>query len=187
MTKIAISGNIAAGKSVVENFLKESGFTVYDTDIMAHEILENSNEIKLAFKDYDIVSDGKIDRKKLGAIVFQNSELKSILEQIIHPQIRNKIENLYSSAPIFIAVPLLFEANMQDLFDKIIFVTADEKIRLERLMERNSLTKEEALLRIHAQENEENKIKQSDFIIYNNTDLVSLKNQLSKVLHKLQY
>ena len=187
MTKIAISGNIAAGKSVVENLLKENGFTVYDTDRMAHEILENSDEIKSAFKDYDIFSDGKIDRKKLGAIVFQDSKLKTILEQIIHPQIRNRIEKLHSSVPVFIAVPLLFEANMQDLFDKIIFVTADKNIRLERLMKRNSLTKEEALLRIRAQESEENKIKQSDFIIYNNTDLLSLKNQLSKVLQELQY
>ena len=109
------------------------------------------------------------------------------MEQIIHPQIRNRIEKLHSSVPVFIAVPLLFEANMQDLFDKIIFVTADKNIRLERLMERNSLTKEEALLRIRAQESEENKIKQSDFIIYNNTDLLSLKNQLSKVLQELQY
>lgn len=185
MAKIAISGNIAAGKSVVETFLKEKGYIVIDTDNLAHEILDTSEEVKLAFKDFDIIANDKICRKKLGAIVFNNSTQKEILESIIHPQIINKIKEINSDTPIFISVPLLFEAKMQNLFDKIIFVTADANIRLERLMKRNSLTKEEALLRINAQDSEDDKIKQSDFIIYNNSDINSLNQQLEKVLEKI--
>ena len=78
-----------------------------------------------------------------------------------------------------------FEAKMQNLFDKIIFVTANTNIRLERLMKRNSLSKEEALLRINAQEPEENKIKQTDFIIHNNSDINSVKDQIEEILEKI--
>ena len=185
MTKFAITGNIAAGKSLVESILKEKGFEVYDTDKFAHQILENSAEVKEAFKDYDIISEGKICRKKLGTLVFNNHELKTKLEQIIHPKIKKIIEEINTSSHVFISVPLLFEANMQTLFDKTIFITADETIRLERLMKRNSLSKEEAILRINAQENEKNKLRNSDFIIYNNSDVNALKLQVENFLSKI--
>ena len=70
MIKVAITGNIASGKSAVEKLLSAKGFTVYDTDKIAHELLENSNEVRESFKDFDIYTDNKIDRKKLGKIVF---------------------------------------------------------------------------------------------------------------------
>ncbi len=187
MTKIAIVGNIAAGKSCVEEVLKQKGFEVYDTDKFSHEILQTSSDIKNLFKNYDILnSSGNVCRKKLGNLVFENPKLKTQLENIIHPQIKQIIENIKSNNIVFISVPLLFEAGMEDLFDCILFISADEHIRLQRLMNRNKLTKKEALLRIRAQQDENEKIRKSDFVIYNNFSKEDLSIEVEKIIEKIK-
>lgn len=184
MIKVAITGNIASGKSAVEKLLSAKGFTVYDTDKIAHELLENSNEVKEAFKGFDIYSDNKIDRRKLGKIVFSDKTKLEILEEIIHPQVKNKLIEIFEKDEfiIFVSVPQLFEAGFENLFDKIVFITAPEEIRLKRLMTRNNLTKEEALTRISAQEKEETKIPKCNFVIQNNADLTNLERQVNGLL-----
>ena len=94
MVKIAITGNIAAGKSEVEKIIATKGYVVYDTDKFTHQILASSQEIKYTFKDYDVFENGKISRKKLGALVFANKKLKEKLENIIHPVIKEMIINI---------------------------------------------------------------------------------------------
>ena len=94
MVKIAITGNIAAGKSEVEKILSDKGYEVYDTDKFTHQILESSIEVKETFKNYDVFENGAVSRKKLGALVFQNPELKQKLEKIIHPKIKKIIEKI---------------------------------------------------------------------------------------------
>ena len=96
MMKIALVGNIASGKSTVEKTLQELNFSVLDTDFVAHCLLENNAEIMEAFKDYDILTEGKISREKLGKIVFSDETLKQKLEAILHPQIRAKIQEYFS-------------------------------------------------------------------------------------------
>ena len=92
MIKYAIAGNIASGKSAAEKILKNSGLDVYDTDLISHKILNTHlNEIKNLFKDYDILTDGKIDRKKLGKIVFSDDIMRNKLEEIIHPAVREEL------------------------------------------------------------------------------------------------
>lgn len=179
MTKIAIVGNIASGKSCVEKILIDKGFAVYDTDKIAHEILEKSDEARKTFPQ--AVVNGNIDRKILADIVFNNIEKKKTLENIIHPQVIDFIKQL-TETPVFVSVPQLFEANMETLFDKIIFVSAPKEIRLKRLMQRNNLTKDEAELRINGQLDENEKIKKSDFVIYNNSTTDKLKEDVNKVL-----
>ena len=179
MTKIAIVGNIASGKSCVEKILMDKGFTVYDTDKIAHEILEKSDEAKKIFPQ--AVINRKFDRKILASIVFNDIEKKKILENIIHPEVINFIKQL-TATTVFVSVPLLFEANMETLFDKIIFISAPKEIRLERLMKRNNLSEEEAKLRINAQLDEDEKIKKSDFVIFNNSTTDKLKDDVEKIL-----
>lgn len=186
MTKIAIVGNIAAGKSCVEEVLKQKGFDVYDTDKFSHEILQTSNDIKNVFKNYDILdSSGNVCRKKLGNLVFENPKLKTKLENIIHPKIKQIIENIKSNNIVFISVPLLFEAGMEDLFDYILFVSAEENVRLQRLMNRNKLNEKEALVRIRAQKDENEKICKSDYIIYNNGSKELLIQEIENFLKKI--
>ena len=95
MIKYAITGNIASGKSAVENILIKNGETVIDTDKISHALLEGNKEIIEAFKDFDILSDGKISREKLGKIVFSDKSLKKKLENILHPQIIEKINEFF--------------------------------------------------------------------------------------------
>ncbi len=173
MLKVAITGNIASGKSTVENYLKNKGYMVFDTDLMTHEILKRKKlEIISAFLPYDVLEKGEISRLKLSKIIFSNPVVKRKLENIVHPVIRSKINAIYrkfsKEQMIFISVPLLYESNMQDLFDKVLLMYIDEEIQLERLMKRSGLSEEEALLRINSQMPQKEKVKKTDYIIYNN-------------------
>ena len=181
-TKIGITGNIASGKSQVEKYLKIRNFIVYDTDRITHSILDKIKD----FYGYDVFTNGKIDRKKLGNLVFNNTYLKKKLEDLIHPEVKKEILKLFEKHKnekyIFISVPLLFEAGFENLFDKIILVTVDNDTQLKRLMERNSLTKKDALLRINSQIPQEEKIGKSDFIVNNNSTIENLYEQLDKII-----
>lgn len=175
MLKIAITGNIASGKSTVEKIIENNGYKVYDTDKIAHKILENSEEVKKAFKT--------VDRKEIAKIVFSSPEKLKLLESIIHPKVKEEILKIFNSEEklVFISIPQLFESGFNTLFNKIIYVTADRALRLERLIKRNNLTIEEAEIRINAQV-DTNKIEKSDYIIENNTDLADLQNKVKEVL-----
>ncbi len=169
MLKVAITGNIAAGKSEVEKLIAQAGYTVFDTDKMAHEIL------------------GNVDRKKLGDIVFRDNEAKKKLEAYIHPIIKSKLEEIFKQNidVVFVSVPLLFETDFYKLFDKTLLVMCDDNIRLNRLIKRNNFTKEEALLRMNAQIPQEEKIKKADFIIENNSSLSVLETDVKAFLKNL--
>lgn len=175
MLKIAITGNIASGKSTVEKIIENNGYKVYDTDKIAHKILENSEEVKKAFKT--------VDRKEIAKIVFSSPEKLKLLESIIHPKVKEEILKIFNSEEklVFISIPQLFESGFDTLFNKIIYVTADRALRLERLIKRNNLTIEEAEIRINAQV-DTNKIEKSDYIIENNTDLADLQDKVKEVL-----
>ena len=185
MIKYAITGNIASGKSAVQEILKKAGEIVIDADNIAHEILEDSKEVIETFKNYDILSDGKISREKLGKIVFEDKSLKRVLEDILHPQIKEKINDFFEKNQdkerIFVAVPLLFEANMEDMFDRIVFIYCDDKIRLERLIQRDGYDREHAKNRMKSQQNQDGKVKYSDIVIYNN----STPEELERLVRKL--
>ena len=123
----------------------------------------------------------------MAQIVFSDKEKLKVLESIIHPQVKKEILEIFQldEKIVFISVPQLFESGFDSLFDKIIFISANENLRLERLIKRNNLTKEEALKRISAQMSEEEKILKSDFIIKNNGSIEDLKKEVENVLKTL--
>lgn len=183
MTRIALTGNIASGKSAVLAVLQEQGYDVLDTDDVAHKLLTVKNsKLYDAFKNYDVFEDGEFSRKKLGGLVFQDNILRKKLENILHPQIRAEIEKFEG----IVAIPLLFETGMQELFDKIIIVYTDDDIRLKRLMCRNNLTKEDAKARMNSQIPQEKKLAMCDFVINNNGNLDELRQNTLRVFGQIQ-
>ena len=189
---IGITGSIACGKSTVSNYLKSKGYIVIDADKIGHEALDDDyvkEKLILAFGN-EILEDNKINRQKLGELVFGSSSNLNVLNSIVHPEIRKKIlekiDKNNDKELIFIDVALLFEAKFDDLVDKIIVVYVDENIQLTRLMKRNSITQEEALNRIKSQMSSIEKVKLADYTINNNLDVTNTYIQIDKVLLELK-
>lgn len=192
MLKVGITGNIASGKSTIEEFLRKKGFNVLDADQVAHNLLEDEKtkaEIINTFEDFDILEEGKISRRKLGRIIFGNCKSRKILESILHPLIKKEIMRFFGTCEsekiVFVSVPLLFEAKFENLFEKIILVYSDDKIRLERLMKRNNLSEEYARNRMEMQISQDKKISLADYVIYNDKTVNDLRESIEKVIELL--
>ena len=154
MIKVGLTGNIASGKSGVQNILLLSGYIVFDADESAHFHLVNSKVILDEF--------GTNDRNILAKTVFADKTKLKKLEEIIHPLVRQDIQDFFavnnSEKAVFASVPLLFEAGFEDLFDKIIFVSAPYNVRLERLIKKNGYNFYYAKIRLDSQGDEKSKI-----------------------------
>ena len=191
MIKFALCGNIASGKSTVQRFLEAQGYKVLDTDKVTHNLLTVKNdELFKAFEKFDVFKNREFSREKLGKLVFANNEIKKKLEEILHPQIRGKIEEFFEQNKnekyLFVGIPLLFEANMADLFDKIIFIYADDDIRLKRLLHRNGYSLEYAKARLNSQMRQEEKVQKSDYVINNNGSIEELNYKLIKLFEQIR-
>ncbi len=190
MIKIALTGNIASGKSTVQGILEKKGYKVFDTDDAAHILLDTIPEIREVFKCYDIFnSDGLINRGKLGRIVFSAPELKKKLENIMHPAIKNKILEFFeqnkSERAVFVGIPLLFESDMRDIFDKAVLIYTDDFTRKERLILRNNYSPEYAAARMEAQMPQDEKKLLCDDIIFNNGTLSDLEKSVDECLERI--
>ena len=190
MIKIALTGNIASGKSTVQGLLEKKGYKVFDTDDAAHILLDTMPEIKEVFKGYDILnSDGLVNRGQLGRIVFSAPELKKKLENIMHPAIKNKILEFFeqnkSERAVFVGIPLLFESDMRDIFDKAVLIYTDDFTRKERLILRNNYSPEYAAARMEAQMPQDEKKLLCDDIIFNNGTLSDLEKSVDECLDRI--
>lgn len=183
--KIGITGSIACGKSTVSNYLSQNGFKVYDADKISFSLTQKPNicynKIIEHFGTSILDINGDINRKKLGEIVFNNKKEKIVLESIIHPFVIKEIEDIKDKL-CFVEVPLLFEANLEYLFDKIIVVSSSQEKQLERLMKRNNLTEKEAIIRINSQIDIKAKEAKADYVIYNNDDLETMYKDIKSIL-----
>lgn len=194
MLKIAITGNIASGKSAFESFLKTRGFKVIDTDKLAHNLLKIDAvkaEFRQTFPDRDIFEGSEISRPKLGKIVFGDDSLMKKLEGILHPKVMQEVTQIFAKyekageKAAFASVPQLFEAGLEKAFDKVILVYTNDDIRLARLMKRKGCTKEEAELRMSKQMSQDKKSSQADFVVYNNKDLACLEQETDRIINLL--
>lgn len=189
---IGITGSIACGKSTVSDYLITKGYTIIDADKLGHVAL-TSNDVKRKLAEKfgeNILENNEISREKLGKIVFGNTENLKNLNSIIHPKIKELILKLQEKHKdedlVFLDIALLYEANFVDLVEKVVVVYADEEVQLERLMTRNSLTKEEALIRIGSQMSPQEKASLGDFVINNSYRKEDTFQQIDEILEKLK-
>ena len=189
---IGITGSIACGKSTVSNYLLEKGYTVIDADKLGHIALTSEDvKGKLAEKFGDeIIENNEISREKLGKLVFGNEDNLKILNSIIHPKIKKLILKLQDEHKdeqfVFLDIALLYEANFVDLVERVIVVYVNENVQLDRLMNRNSLTKEVALRRIKSQMSAEEKAALGDYSIDNSDTIENTYQQIDEILEKLK-
>jgi dephospho-CoA kinase len=178
MLNVGLTGGIACGKSTVAQMFIQLGGQLIDFDILAHEVQEPGQPAwrdVVSFFGSDILQhDRKIDRNKLAAIVFNNPEKLIVLNNIVHPRVyevwHNQLEKIKAQnqhAIVFSDVPLLFEGQMQHLFDLTILVIIEPAEQIERLMMRNAICREEAELRLSSQMPIAEKIKMADIVIDN--------------------
>lgn len=192
---IGITGTIGSGKSTVGRILEELGVPVIDTDTITHEV-QNSEKIKRAvverFGKAVLTEDGtgKIDRKKLGALVFKDPAAKRDLEAMIHPAVileSRRCVAAHSDKPIVaILAPLLFEAKVQDEYDEIWAIVAKEETLRERLAKRDQLSNDLITQRLAAQFSQEEKARLSSVVIDNSTSPEDTKRQVLVNLEKLK-
>lgn len=192
---IGITGTIGSGKSTVGNILEELGVPVIDTDTITHEV-QNSERVKRAvverFGKAVLTDDGtgKIDRKKLGALVFKDPAAKRDLESMIHPAVileSRRCVAAHSDKPIVaILAPLLFEAKVEGEYDQIWAVIAKEEVLRERLAKRDDLSSDLITQRLSAQFSQEEKARLSSVVIDNSANREETQRQVKVNLEKLK-
>ena len=192
---IGITGGIASGKSTVTEFLRQQGYQVIDADQVVHELQEPGGRLYQAllsaFSPAILQEDGRLDRPKLGAMIFGNPELlaqsSQIQNRIIREELAGRRDLLAEMEDIFFMdLPLLFELQYEDWFDQIWLVDVTKETQLSRLMTRNSLSQEEAEKRIAAQLSLQEKRKRADVLIDNNGSLEETRQQIRDALQKLE-
>lgn len=190
-----LTGSIASGKSTVSNFLKELNVPIVDADVIAKEVVEIGQtaykKIIEAFGSEILLDSGEINRPFLGSIIFNNKEKRLQLNEIVHPEVRREMKEqadryIKQGEPLVILdIPLLYEGNSIELVEKVIVVSVSEENQLKRLMNRNGLSKEDALLRIASQIPVKEKAARADYVIDNNGDFEDTKRQVKDLLNKI--
>jgi dephospho-CoA kinase len=185
MRVIGVTGGIASGKSTVTDILKKRfSYVVIDADQLARQAVEQGSsgliKITSVFGQEVINENGELNRSMLGELIANDDQARKKLNAIVHPEIKKLYDqqiDFYQRSGIptvFYDCPLLFETNLQNTVDETILVVADKEIRIGRLMERDKLTREQAIKRIDMQMSDEDKIGLADTIIENNGSLEDL-------------
>lgn len=193
---IGLTGSIASGKSTISQLLKDKGFHIIDADLVARKVVEPGSptlsEIAKAFGDDVLHPDGTLNREALGSLIFHDPAKRKQLNELMHPAIRQEMlaqrDELKTQGieTIIMDIPLLFESRLQHFVEKILVVSVTEEIQLERLIKRNSLSEEEAKVRISTQLPVSEKEKAADAVIYNNGSIEESKTQLEQILKEWQ-
>ncbi|MGX9291092.1 dephospho-CoA kinase [Bacillus sp. A015] len=194
---IGLTGGIASGKSTVSQMIKEQGIRVVDADVIAKEAVSKGtpalHQIVQTFGEDVLLPNGELNRQQLGAIIFSDEEKRKQLNAIVHPEVRKEMlkqrdEGINQQETfVVLDIPLLFESQLESLVDRIIVVYTTPELQLSRLMNRNDLSEEEALNRIHSQQPLEEKCQKADRVIENTKDLAFMRKQLQNILNEWEH
>ncbi len=196
---VGLTGGIVSGKSTVARMFRQLGADIIDADNIARAIVQPGEKAWKNIVHYfgkEILQDNKeINRKELAKIVFADKERLEKLNKITHPEImaiiKNKIREMRSKDSsdgtiCIIELPLLFEANLEGMMDKVVVVYLKREEQIKRLFIRNHLTQEEAISRIDSQMPLERKLQQADYVIDNRTTIDQTKKQVRQIWYELK-
>jgi dephospho-CoA kinase len=186
---IGLTGNIGSGKSTVARLLRAWGYKVLDADELARRARENKKEeLKRLFPE--AFRGEELDTRALGRLVFSDPERLKALEALLHPEIRRLLEEelkgLEGERVVFLEIPLLFEKGWEGRLDGVLLVKAPLELRLERVMARSGLSREEVLARERAQMPEEEKAGRADWVLENRGSLEELEENLRAILRAIE-
>lgn len=191
MLVMGLTGNISCGKSSVSKILASRGAIIIDADLLSREIYEYDDvleEMKVSFPE--ALVNGKVDRKILAGIVFSDKSRLKDLNRISHKKIHDLVcqvlEKNRNEDLLVIDAALLLEAGFDSLVDKVVLVFCNEEVQLDRLMKRDSLSREDAIKRIRSQMGQEDKKKMSDYLIDNSGDLGALEDEVEKLIKEIR-
>jgi dephospho-CoA kinase len=196
MLKVGLTGSIAVGKSYVVWVLRELGCVVFDADHIAHSVMEPGGaayaDVVAEFGASILAPDGKIDRAKLGPIVFADADRRRRLNEIVHPRVLAEQNRLLAETeaanPDAIAIvdaALMIESGGYKRFDKLIVVFCDPETQITRLMKRNGITREDAVSRINAQMSSDEKRRYADYEIDTSGSFAETRERVSAVFGRL--
>jgi len=191
--KVGLTGGIGAGKSTVADLFSKRGAVVIRSDELARQVVEPQTpgfkQVTLRFGNEIVNDEGNIDRAKLAQVVFNDDGALKDLENIIHPLVRERTNQLMSeqtSETIIVnEIPLLLEKKMESLFDFLVIVISSEKNRLERLFQKG-VSEEQAKARMAKQVNDQDRKAAADFLIVNDGNLDQLEADVQKIWQTLQ-
>ncbi|HNR65100.1 MAG TPA: dephospho-CoA kinase [Atribacterota bacterium] len=196
---VGLTGGIVSGKSTVAKMFKQLGAQIIDADKIARSIVQPGEKAWQSIVENfgrGILSDNQeLNRKELARIVFADKEKLETLNRITHPEItaiiKDKIErmrrkNITKESICIVEAPLLFEAHLEEMMDKIIVVYLNREEQIRRLLLRNNLTQQEAIDRIESQMPLEEKVQRADYIIDNCTSINQTKKQVKQVWSELK-
>ena len=191
---LGVTGNIASGKSETARLLQQKGCALVDADAVAHELYGYDRalvqQLGAEFGPDVVWSNGTLNRKKLGSLVFGRPDAMAALNRLVHPHLINAIrERIRSSQRVMnrlvLDAALIVELGFAKEVDYLVLVSASVPVRLARLMERSGLTQDEAMRRIESQMPEESKLQHADFVIKNETTKEYLAEQVDALWEEL--
>ena len=194
--KVALTGGIASGKSLVSDLLEIHGCKIIDLDIISREVVmpgaEGLQELVDSFGESILLSDGSLDRKNLRDVLYKKGRNRALIEQILHPKILQKMKAMMDDCDagvLVVVIPLLVEKELWGPFDMAVLVDCETKTQVKRLMERENIDSEKAKTMLLAQASREQRLKLNEHlptdIIENNTRVSDLKEKVHALNQKL--
>ena len=194
--KVALTGGIASGKSLVSDLLEIHGCKIIDLDVISREVVmpgtEGLKELVESFGESILLSDGSLDRKNLRDVLYKKGRNRALIEQILHPKILQKMKSLMDGCHegvMVVVIPLLVEKQLWDPFDRAVVVDCESETQINRLMERDKVDAEKAKTMLLAQASREQRLQLNEHlptdIIENNYRVSDLKEKVDTLNQKL--
>jgi dephospho-CoA kinase len=187
---VGLTGGIGSGKSAASDIFENLGIQVIDTDKISHLLTSVNSECLSAITNLfgsDILEKGQLNRTRLRKIIFGDDLARKKLESILHPRIRQKVEEALSEAKepyVIVVVPLLVEKKKYEFINRILVIDCDEQIQINRVKKRNNLNNEEVTDIMRTQATRQERLAMADDIIHNNGDLSLLMEQVTLLNEK---